>query len=153
MATAPVFLAGKSHGQRSLVGCRLWGRKESDVTECAGTVFFMVQLSHPYVTTGKTKAWILCAFVSKVMSLIFNRHLAYKLKPDKVKFCTASALPRIFLIFRTAGNIQLDSSCFFNFISLYFWPHWVFVTARRLSLVVACGIVSVVAAPAVEQGL
>ena len=27
---APVFLPGKSHGQRSLVGYRPWGRKESD---------------------------------------------------------------------------------------------------------------------------
>ena len=29
----PVFLLGESHGQRSLVGCRLWGRTESDTTE------------------------------------------------------------------------------------------------------------------------
>ena len=29
----PVFLPGKSHGQRSLVGYSLWGRKESDTTE------------------------------------------------------------------------------------------------------------------------
>ena len=29
----PVFLPGKSHGQRSLVGYSTWGRKESDTTE------------------------------------------------------------------------------------------------------------------------
>ena len=29
----PVLLPGKSHGQRSLVGYSLWGRKESDMTE------------------------------------------------------------------------------------------------------------------------
>ena len=29
----PVFLPGKSHGQRSLVGYRPWGHKESDTTE------------------------------------------------------------------------------------------------------------------------
>ena len=29
----PVLLPGKSHGQRSLVGCGPWGRKESDTTE------------------------------------------------------------------------------------------------------------------------
>ena len=133
--------------------CRLWGRKESDVTECAGTVFFMVQLSHQYITTGKTIALILCAFVSKVMSLIFNHCLAYKLKPDKVKLCTASALPRIFLMVRTAGNIQLDSCCLFNFIYLYFWLHWVFATARRLSLVMASRLLSAVAALAAGQGL
>ena len=29
----PVFLPGESQGQRSLVGCRLWGHIESDMTE------------------------------------------------------------------------------------------------------------------------
>ena len=29
----PVLLPGQSHGQRSLVGCRPWGREESDTTE------------------------------------------------------------------------------------------------------------------------
>ena len=28
----PVFLPGESQGERSLVGCRLWGRTESDTT-------------------------------------------------------------------------------------------------------------------------
>ena len=30
---SPVFLPGESRGQGSLVGCRLWGRTESDKTE------------------------------------------------------------------------------------------------------------------------
>ena len=29
----PVLLPGKSHGQKSLVGCNPWGRQESDTTE------------------------------------------------------------------------------------------------------------------------
>ena len=29
----PVFLPGESQGRGSLVGCRLWGRTESDSTE------------------------------------------------------------------------------------------------------------------------
>ena len=29
----PVLLPGKSHGRWSLVGCSLWGREESDMTE------------------------------------------------------------------------------------------------------------------------
>ena len=29
----PVLLPGKSHGWRSLVGCRSWGREESDTTD------------------------------------------------------------------------------------------------------------------------
>ena len=32
MTTSPVFLPGKSHGQRSLVGYHRWGHKESDQT-------------------------------------------------------------------------------------------------------------------------
>ena len=29
----PVFLPGESQGRGSLVGCRLWGRTESDTTD------------------------------------------------------------------------------------------------------------------------
>ena len=36
------------------------------------SAFFMVQLSHPYMTTGKTTALTIWTFVGKVMSLIFN---------------------------------------------------------------------------------
>ena len=36
------------------------------------SAFFMVQLSHPYVTTGKTIALTKRNFVDKVMSLLFN---------------------------------------------------------------------------------
>ena len=36
------------------------------------SAFFMVQLSHPYMTTGKTIALTRRIFVSKVMSLLFN---------------------------------------------------------------------------------
>ena len=36
------------------------------------SAFFMVQLSNPYMTTGKTIALTIRAFVGKVMSLLFN---------------------------------------------------------------------------------
>ena len=36
------------------------------------SAFFIVQLSHPYMTTGKTIALTRCIFVGKVMSLLFN---------------------------------------------------------------------------------
>ena len=36
------------------------------------SVFFMVQLSHLYITTGKTMALTIGTFVSKVVSLLFN---------------------------------------------------------------------------------
>ena len=37
-----------------------------------GSAFFTVQLSHPYMTTGKIIALIRRTFVGKVMSLLFN---------------------------------------------------------------------------------
>ena len=36
------------------------------------SVFFIVQLSHPYMTTGKTITLTRWTFVDKVMSLLFN---------------------------------------------------------------------------------
>ena len=36
------------------------------------SAFFIVQLSHPYMTTGKTIALTIQTFVGKVMSLLFN---------------------------------------------------------------------------------
>ena len=36
------------------------------------SVFFIVQLSHPYMNTGKIITWTRCNFVGKVMSLLFN---------------------------------------------------------------------------------
>ena len=36
------------------------------------SAFFMVQFSHPYMTTRKMIAWTIWTFVDKVMSLLFN---------------------------------------------------------------------------------
>ena len=36
------------------------------------SAFFIVQLSHPYMTTGKTRALARWTFAGKVMSLLFN---------------------------------------------------------------------------------
>ena len=77
-----------------------------------GSSFFIVQVSCPYMTTGKTIALIRWTFVSKVMSLLFNmlsrlviaflprsKHLliswlqspsAVILEPKKIKSVTAS---------------------------------------------------------------
>ena len=43
---------------------------KASVLQCSA--FFMVQLSHPYMTTGKTITWTKWTFVGKVMSLVFN---------------------------------------------------------------------------------
>ena len=76
--------------------------------------FFMVQLSHPYMTTGKTIALTRWTFMDKVMSLLFNMlsrlvttfftrskrllisclqsQSAVILEPPKVKVATASTV-------------------------------------------------------------
>ena len=82
--------------------------------------FFMVQLSHLYMTTGKTIALTLRTFVSKVMSLLCNmlsrfviaflprsKHLLISwlqsqsiviLEPPKIKSLTVSIFPPIYLL-------------------------------------------------------
>ena len=78
------------------------------------SAFFIVQLSHPYMTTGKTIAFTSWTFVGKVMSLLFNtlsslvitflprsKHLliswlqspsAVILEPRKIKSATVSTV-------------------------------------------------------------
>jgi len=43
---------------------------KASILKCSA--FFIVQLSHPYMTTGKTIALTRQTFVGKVMSLLFN---------------------------------------------------------------------------------
>ena len=43
---------------------------KASILQCSA--FFTVQLSHPYMTTGKTIALTRWTFVDKVMSLLFN---------------------------------------------------------------------------------
>ena len=43
---------------------------KASILQCSA--FFMVQLSHPYITTGKTIALARRTFVGKVVSLLFN---------------------------------------------------------------------------------
>ena len=43
---------------------------KASILRCSA--FFTVQLSHPYMTTGKTMALTRQTFVGKVMSLLFN---------------------------------------------------------------------------------
>ena len=82
------------------------------------SAFFMVELSHPYITTGKTIALIRWTFVDKAISLLFNmlsrlviaflprsKHLliswlqspsAVILEPKKIKSVTVSIFPHLF---------------------------------------------------------
>ena len=89
---------------------------EASVLRCSA--LFIVQLSHPYMTTGKTIALTRQTFVGKVMSLLFNmpsrlvtaflprsKHLliswlqspsAVILEPPKIKSLTVSTFPHLF---------------------------------------------------------
>ena len=56
--------------QRTLKSLLQHHSLKASVLRCSA--FFMVQLSHPYMTTGKTIVLTIQIFVGKVMSLLFN---------------------------------------------------------------------------------
>ena len=116
------FSISPSNEYSGLIGspCSLKDSQESSPTpqfksiSSSALSFFMVQLSHPYVTIWKIIALIRRKFVGKVMSLLFNmlytlvitflprsKHLliswlqspsAVILEPKKIKFLTVSLL-------------------------------------------------------------
>ena len=57
MAPHSVLLPGKSHGWRSLVGCRSWGREESDTTERLRFHFPFHALEKEMATHSSVLAW------------------------------------------------------------------------------------------------
>ena len=57
-------------GQGTLKSLLQHHSSKASVLQCSA--FFMVQLSYPYMTTGKTIASTIWAYVGKVMSLLFN---------------------------------------------------------------------------------
>ena len=56
--------------QRTLKSLLQHHSSKASILQCS--VFFIVQLSHPYMTTGETIAMTDQSFVGKVMSLLFN---------------------------------------------------------------------------------
>ena len=80
------------------------------------SAFFMVQLSHTYMTTGKTIALVLWTFVNKVMSLHFNtlsRFVIAFLPKSKCLFIAAVTVCSDF-------KDQENSVChFFHFSPIY----------------------------------
>ena len=61
------WISFQSKGLRSLLQHH---DSKAAILQCSA--FFMVQLSHPYMTTGKTIALTRETFVGKVVSLLFN---------------------------------------------------------------------------------
>ena len=56
--------------QGTLKSLRQHHSSKASILQCSA--FFMVQLSHPYITTGKTIALTRWTFIGKVMSLLCN---------------------------------------------------------------------------------
>ena len=56
--------------QRTVKSLLQYDSSKASILWCSA--FFVVQLSHPYLTTGKTIALTRWTFVGKVMSLLFN---------------------------------------------------------------------------------
>ena len=56
--------------QRTLKSLLQHHRSKASILQCSA--FFIVQLSHPYMTTGKVIALTRWTFVGKVMSLLFS---------------------------------------------------------------------------------
>ena len=56
--------------QRTLKSLLQHHSSKASILQCSA--FFTVQLSHPYMTTGKTIALTTQTFVGKVISLLFN---------------------------------------------------------------------------------
>ena len=79
------------------------------------SAFFLVQLSHPYMTTGKTIALTRWTFVGKVLSLLFNM----------LSILVIAFLPRSkHLNFMTAVTIFSDFGAQANGLLLFpFFPH------------------------------
>ena len=65
--------------------------RSSEASILQRSALFIVQLSHPYMTTGKTIALTRQTFVSRVMSLLFNMLSKQQLEPDMESW-TASKL-------------------------------------------------------------
>ena len=68
----PVFLPGESPGQRSLVGCRLWGRTESDTTEAT-----QKQQESPHQNKWRGKKWIQFSPLTLIKSPVLLRYLIF----------------------------------------------------------------------------
>ena len=53
----PVFLPGESQGRGSLVGCRLWGRTESDMTEATQQQQQQAEIAYVCLTRFWMDSW------------------------------------------------------------------------------------------------
>ena len=92
------------------------------------SAFFTVQLSHPYVTTGKTIALTRRTFVGKVMSLLFNmlsRLVITFLPRSKCLLISWLQLPSAVILEPPKNEIWHCFHCFLNLRTSRF-PHLIY---------------------------
>ena len=70
------------------------------------SAFFIVQLPHPYKTTGKTIALIIWIFVSKVMALLFNNLSRFVRAFLSRRKCLLISWLSLYALFFTSGNSE-----------------------------------------------
>ena len=82
------------------------------------SAFFIVQLSHPYMTTGKTIALTRWTFVGKVMSLLFNMLsrfvLAFLSRNKHLLISWLQSLSAVILILICISLMTTDGEHFFH---------------------------------------
>ena len=90
----PIFLPGKSHGQRSLVGCTPRGCKESDTTERLTHHLWSRNCYYPHFFTDKKTE------VEREVELVF-----------KPKYCPFITVYNFSKLFHTNGIIYAEVLC------------------------------------------
>ena len=69
MATTPVFLLGKSHGQRSLTGYNPKDCKVLDMTEQLSTILFSIVAVSIYISTNNARGYPFLHTISSIYCL------------------------------------------------------------------------------------
>ena len=118
----PVLLTGEFHGQRSLVGCSLWGLKESDTTE-------RLTLSLRFIITQHYFQFFSMPFPSNLLQLVEVRYFS-------CNWLTTALCLKILIIFRkrkfnlfSFNRITdifglMSKSCFVLYV-----PHFLFLNS------------------------
>ena len=75
------------------------------------SAFFMVQLAHPYMTTGKTMALTIHSFVGKVTCLLFNTVSSYVIAflPSSKHLLIPAEWELSTALFAVVGGLHMDS--------------------------------------------
>ena len=68
----PVFLPGKSHGQRSLVGYSSWDHKESDTAEQLSMYMHARTHTHTHTHTDKYRCIKICIIILDPLPKYFS---------------------------------------------------------------------------------